>query len=383
MPGRPGTGSRSRRRVSSSPRSCRGGLQPRCNSAQRRPKLGVAMAAARLDFRVLGPLEVRIDGAERPLVGTRQRALLALLLVHANEPVSSDRLVDELWSESPPPTAQASLRVAISKLRRLLGEEHRHVLETVTGGYRLALDGAAARLGPLRGARSTRREARRRRPGAAALLDDALALWRGPPLDDLAAYAFARLEAARLAELRLAALEERVDAELALGRHDELVPELEALVAEQPVPRAARAASSCSRSTAPGGRQRRSTCTGGAAPAARDELGLEPGEELRRLEQAILAHDRAIAGPRPPGAPARRGRRARRRARWPSRSAPSSSRREPRASCSRARRITARPLRPFRRTRSRSWLRGRGGSAGSGSAGPRAASRSPRTRSGC
>src|SRR5215468_7244046 len=96
------------------------------------------MAATRLEVLVLGPLELRLDGVVVPLAGIRQRGLLAVLAIRANERVSTDRIADELWSESPPPTAQASLRVSVSKLRALLGDE-RDVLETVPGGYRLAL----------------------------------------------------------------------------------------------------------------------------------------------------------------------------------------------------------------------------------------------------
>src|SRR5262245_999326 len=262
------------------------------------------MAATRLEARLLGPLELRLGGVPRPPSGARQRALLALLLVHANETMSSDRLADALWDGSPPPTAQASLRVAISKLRRLLGEEHRHLLETAPDGYRLTIDPQqldSARFESLLTEARTRPDEE-----AAALLDDALGLWRGQPLADLADHEFARAEADRLAGLRVVALEERAEAGLVLGRHEELVPELTALVEECPYRERPRAQLMLALYRS--GRQvealevyRR------GRRQLRDELGLEPGEELRRLERGD-PRTRSCARHAEPGAAAGRAR---------------------------------------------------------------------------
>jgi DNA-binding SARP family transcriptional activator/streptogramin lyase len=266
------------------------------------------MAAARLEVRVLGPLELRLDGVVRALAGTRQRALLALLAVHANEQVSSDRLADELWSESPPPTAQASLRVAISKLRHTLDDE-RGALETVPGGYRLALT--------QRQLDSTHFEAllaqaRATPTQAATLLDEALALWRGPAFADLAEHASLGAEAARLAELRLAAREEHAAAKLARGRDNEVVPELAALVEESPYRERPRALLMLALYRS--GRQAEALAVyAQAREVLQHQLGLEPGEELRRLERAILTHDPSLHGHARPAAPETPARRRRRR----------------------------------------------------------------------
>jgi DNA-binding SARP family transcriptional activator len=184
-----------------------------------------------LDFRLLGPLEV-IDGDGRPLPlgGQKQRALLALLLLDANKVVSTDRLLDVLWDGEPPRTAATSLQNMVSALRKQLGREH---VVTRPPGYALDVDPrqvdlsrleqliAAAKLG----------EAEQR----AAAVRAALALWRGEPLAEFAYDAFAQAEIARLAELRSALLEARIEADLAAGRHEELVGELEGLVAQHPV----------------------------------------------------------------------------------------------------------------------------------------------------
>jgi DNA-binding SARP family transcriptional activator/DNA-binding beta-propeller fold protein YncE len=253
------------------------------------------MAAARLEVCVLGPLELRLDGAVLPLAGVRQRALLALLAIHANTPVSSYQLADELWSESPPLTAQASLRVAISKLRRVLGDAQR-ALETVPGGYRLALSEREldrARFETLVA------QARAEPAQARTLLSEALALWRGPPFADLAEHAPLSTEAARLAELRLAAREELAAATLALGRDQELVPELAALVDESPYRERPRALLMLALYRS--GRQAEALAAyGEAREVLQRDLGLEPGEELRQLERAILTHDPSLRGPARP-----------------------------------------------------------------------------------
>ncbi|MGH2825084.1 MAG: AfsR/SARP family transcriptional regulator, partial [Thermoleophilaceae bacterium] len=188
-----------------------------------------------LDYRLLGPLEVVGDGGLAHSIGTgRQRALLALLLLRANELVGSDRLVEELWGESPPPTAHKMLHNQVSALRQALGRNGR--LETQGSAYRLNVapgerdvDRFEELVARARGQMEADPE------GAAETLRRALRLWRGPPLSDLAYERFAQAEILRLEERRWAAFEARVEAELALGRHADLVSELEAAVAEQPL----------------------------------------------------------------------------------------------------------------------------------------------------
>ena len=158
------------------------------------------IAATKVEFRLLGPLEVLVDGRSLRLSGAQQRALLSLLLLHANQPVSSDRLFEDLWGEDAPRTASASLRVAVGKLRALLGEEHRDRLETVSGGYRLKVD--AEELDSSR-FEALVAEARTLPPREAlALLEQALALWNGPALADVAYESFAQNEIRRLMDLQ-------------------------------------------------------------------------------------------------------------------------------------------------------------------------------------
>ena len=194
-----------------------------------------------MEFRILGALEVEEDGRALTPGGRKARGLLAALLVHANEPVSADRLIEEVWGDELPENAAKSLQIQISRLRKTLGNDR---LLTAAGGYRLvvhegeldsdravALVEAAAELFE-RGEHSQ----------AAALLHRALALYRGPPLEEFADDEFARAEAARLEELRATAAEGRVEAELAQGRGAHVVGDLPALVAEHP-PRAPAAGS--------------------------------------------------------------------------------------------------------------------------------------------
>jgi DNA-binding SARP family transcriptional activator len=187
-----------------------------------------------MDFAIFGPLEVRDGGAPIAVGGAKQRGLLALLLLNANEVVSSDRLIDELWGGQPPATAGKALQVYVSGLRKALGRDR---IATAPPGYRLAVERDELDLErferlAVRG-RSALEEGDPR--SARELLDAALSLWRGPALADFAYEPFARLEAERLEERRLAALEERLEADLRLGRHGELVAELGRLVAEHPL----------------------------------------------------------------------------------------------------------------------------------------------------
>jgi DNA-binding SARP family transcriptional activator len=251
-----------------------------------------------VEFRLLGPLEVHEEGRVLQVGGQKRRALLALLLLHANEVVSSDRLIEEIWGEEPPGSASVALQGHVSRLRKVLlrpAGKDAPALITRPPGYVLELVPDQLDL---------RRFERLRHEGstalaegdparAASLFEEALALWRGPALADVAYERFAQVEAARLEELRLATVEERIDADLALGRHTDLVPELELLVTEH------RFREGFSRqfmlALYRSGRQAEALdAYQQARRALVDELGIEPGQPLRDLEQAILQQDPAL-----------------------------------------------------------------------------------------
>jgi len=256
-----------------------------------------------MEFRLLGPLEVVRDDGPLPLGGPKPRALLALLLLHANETLSRERLIDELWGEKPPATAAKALQVYVSQLRKLLEPEQ--PLETTPSGYRIRVDGPELDLRRFETLVSDGRAALAAGDPAeaASLLADALSLWRGRPLADLAYEPFAQAEIARLEELRLAAVEERVEAELRLGRHAELTGELEALVAEHPLREHLRRQLMLALYRS--GRQAEALeAYHDARRVLVEELGIEPGRELRELEQAILRQDPVLDLP-PMPSPAR------------------------------------------------------------------------------
>ena len=253
-----------------------------------------------MEYRILGPLEVRHADRVIPLRGARQRELLAVLLLHANEIVSSDRLIDDLWEGDPPPTATKMIQNGVSQLRKLLESD----LAGAAGELRLVTrsPGYLLRIGPgeldsdrfegLVG--EGRKELAARAYGAAAeRLGEALALWRGPALGDFSDATFARAEAARFEELRCAATEDRIDAELALGRHADVVAELEALVALNPLRERLRGQLMLALYRS--GRQAEAL---GVYQQTRDalveELGLEPGPALQRLEKAVLMQDPSL-----------------------------------------------------------------------------------------
>ena len=248
-------------------------------------------------FGILGPLAVtRDDGTLVELGSPKQRAVLALLLVSANRVVALDRLVDELWGDEPPARAAASIQAYVSNLRRALEPDRpprapATVLLSRAPGYLIAVDDDRFDVARFSRLASAGRSALADDPaGARRLLGEALALWRGPALADFAYEPFAVTEAARLGELRLAALSDRIDADLALGEHAALVPELERLVADHPLRehlwgQLMLALYRSSRQAEALAAYRRFSDT------LADELGLEPGAELRRLEQAILTHD--------------------------------------------------------------------------------------------
>jgi DNA-binding SARP family transcriptional activator len=241
-----------------------------------------------MDFRLLGPLEVVERDRSLALGGVKQRSLLAILLLQANELVSTDRLIDQLWGATPPATCAKSVQVYVSRLRKQLGSSR---LVTHAPGYMLHVDPSELDLARFE---QLADEARRTDPSRAARkLRDALALWRGPPLADLAYEPFAQPEIARLEELKMAVLEQRIDAELAIGRHAELVGELEALIARNPLRERLRFQLMLALY-----RSARQAEALDAYRVARrelsEELGLEPSEELKRLEQAILRQDPAL-----------------------------------------------------------------------------------------
>jgi DNA-binding SARP family transcriptional activator/streptogramin lyase len=256
-----------------------------------------------LRYLILGPLEIRDGANDVALRGGQQRKLLAILLLHDGEVVSSDRLIDELWSGKPPATATKALQGYVSSLRKQLGPE---TVETVGPGYRLKF---ASEQVDVHEFEELLAEARPLERGpAAAKLQEALALWRGPALCDFAYDDFAQREIERLEELRQAGIERRINLELALGHHDDLVPELEALVHAHPLHERLRGHLMLALYRS--GRQAEALDVyGDGRTVLLDELGLEPCEELQELQRAILAHDPALAAPprvdapRAPGAP--------------------------------------------------------------------------------
>ena len=241
------------------------------------------------EFHLLGPFEASKRGQPLEVGAGKQRALLVLLLLHAGEVVSTDRLIDSLWGEQPPPSALNSVHVYVSQLRKVLGDGR---LETRGRGYLLAVEPEQLDLG--RFERLLREGRNRLASGeadrAAKVLRDALELWRGSPLSDVASEPFAQAEIARLDELRLAALEERIEADLALGRHAELVPELEGLVRKHPLRERLRAQLMLALYRS--GRQSDALETyQQARKMLLTELGLEPGRTLHELEAGILRQD--------------------------------------------------------------------------------------------
>ena len=247
-----------------------------------------------MEFRILGPLEVLDEGRPVALGGAKQRALLAVLLLHANEVVSRDRLIDELWGGEPPDTANTALHVHVSQVRKLL---RRDAIVTQNPGYLIRISDGELDLHRFERLVAT---ARAEEPAQAArLLREGLALWRGAPLAELGD-SFARAERARLEEQRLAALEQRIDAELALGRHAELVPELEGRVREQPLRERLRGRLMLALYRS--GRQADALEVYRSGRRLLDEeLGLKPDDELQRLERAILNHDPSLESPVGPG----------------------------------------------------------------------------------
>jgi class 3 adenylate cyclase len=234
-----------------------------------------------MEFRILGPVEALLDDGGALVLGGRGRALLACLLLHANEVVSSERLIDALWGERPPETAQAALQVHVSQLRKALGPER---IETRSPGYRLRVEpdelDAARFEAQVAGGRPRQ----------------ALALWRGPALADFQYEPWAESEIARLEELRSSTLEERIEADLAEGRHSQLVSELEGLVRTQPLRERLRgqlmlALYRC-------GRQADALALyQDTRRLLVEELGIEPAPQLQELHRQLLNQDPGLAPP--------------------------------------------------------------------------------------
>ena len=249
-----------------------------------------------MDFRILGPLEVRSDHGAVALGGVKPRSVLAMLLLNANEPVSAERLAVALWGEDAPANAAKTVQVHVSRLRKALDDPE--IVATTPAGYRLRLD--ADELDAQRFERLVEDGRRAFDAGqpehAGTILREALALWRGPPLADLAFEPFAPPEIARLDEQRLSALEARVEADLAAGRHAALVGELQRLVTMHPTRE--RLAGQLMLTLYRCGRQT------DALEAYREarrglvaEVGVEPGPELRRLHEAVLRQDASLEPP--------------------------------------------------------------------------------------
>ena len=241
-----------------------------------------------MEFRVLGPLEVVADGRVVVLKAAKPRALLAMLLLRVGEPVAADRLIEDLWAGRPPATAAKVLQTYVSRLRKALGEE---AIVTGPGGYELRVEADGVDLHRFE---RLVREAREAEPAAAAQgLREALALWRGPALAEFAYESWAQGEIGRLGELRLSALQDRIDADLALGRAGELVGELERLVAEHPL--SERLRGQLMLALYRSGRQAEALDAYRAARVTLvEQLGIEPGSALRSLERAILGQDPAL-----------------------------------------------------------------------------------------
>ena len=242
-----------------------------------------------MEFRILGPLEVWAEGVEVSLGGPKQRALIALLLLHPNEVVPTDRLIEELWGEDSPERAAAALRVNVSRLRKALPQD---VLTTRSPGYVMRVEPDELDLHRFERLVDEGRSllARGLAADASERLREALSLWRGPALADFAYESFAQAAIARLEEIRLAAVELRIDADLVLGRHDELVGELEALVAEHPLRE--RLQMYLMTALYRSGRQAEALdAYKDARRALVDELGIDPSPALQELERAILRQD--------------------------------------------------------------------------------------------
>jgi DNA-binding SARP family transcriptional activator len=251
-----------------------------------------------LEYRILGPLEIVDDVGALLLGGRKQRAVLAVLLLHANQVVSTDKLIDDVWGEDAPPSAPSALQVYIAQLRKALGRTNRgaEAIRTRSPGYELVV--AEDELDADRFARICKKGraslAGGDPAGASEQLQEALACWRGQPLAEFTYETFAQSEIERLEEAKIAAIEDRVEADLALGRHLDLVGELDSLVGVFPLRERLRGHLMLALYRS--GRQAEALQVfRDARDALAEQLGLDPGPELQELERAILNHEDALA----------------------------------------------------------------------------------------
>jgi DNA-binding SARP family transcriptional activator len=255
-----------------------------------------------MEFLILGPLEVRAEGRLVPLRGSRQRALLAVLLLHAGEAVSTDRLIDLVWPDAPPDGARKALSVRMSRLRKALEQAGGAGSAIVTRAPGYAIEVGSEEFDLLRFEDLSAAGARAFDAGdartASTTLRAGLDLWRGPPLADFAFEPFAQADIPRLEELRIAALENRIEADLELGRHATLIGELEGLVVGHPFRE--RLHGQLMLALYRCGRQAEALEAYRTARRVLVEgVGIEPGRELRELEQALLRQEAALDAPQP------------------------------------------------------------------------------------
>ena len=254
-----------------------------------------------MEFRILGPLEIVDDGRTLALRGSKKRALLTILLLHANEVVSRERLLDDLWGEDKPETATTALHGYVSQLRKVLepnGDRDPRVLVTRAPGYELTIDAESIDLKCFErlAERGKRALAADDAETAATTLGEALALWRGQPLAEFGSSPFALVEVLRLEELRLSTNEDRIEADLALGRHASLIGELETLLAGHPYRE--RLCGYLMLALYRSGRQAEALDVYQRTRRALvEELGIEPGTRLQQLERAILNHEPSLELP--------------------------------------------------------------------------------------
>jgi DNA-binding SARP family transcriptional activator/DNA-binding NarL/FixJ family response regulator len=251
-----------------------------------------------VEFRILGPLEVVEDGEPVALGTLKERLVLGVLLLHPNEFVSRERLIDDLWGEAPPPTARKAVNVYLSNLRKTLGGAVVDPIATASGGYRLNVEPDRVDAGRMQLLVGSARElvAKGELESAAERFQEALSLWRGPTLAGLQLESRGRDEVAQLDELRLAVLIDRIDCDLALGRHGQALGELHVLVGEHPLRERVRAQLMLALY-----RSDRQAEALEAFQQARkvlvEELGIEPSPALQRLQKGILIQDPALELP--------------------------------------------------------------------------------------
>src|SRR2546423_1508963 len=251
-----------------------------------------------MEFRILGPLEVVEDGNPVALGTLKERLVLGVLLLHANEFVSRERLIDDLWGDAPPPTARKAVNVYLSQLRKALTRGGIDPITTGPGAYRLDVDVEDVDAGRMQILVASARElaATGELENAAERFREALSLWRGPTLAGLLLESRGRDEVAQLDEFRVATLMDRIDCDLALGRQEQVLGELDVLVREHPLRERLRAQQMLALYRA--GRQADALDAYAEARGSLvDELGIEPSPALQRLQQAILRHDASLEAP--------------------------------------------------------------------------------------